>query len=385
MAICKKDRLLIFGSSVRAAAQSASAAGFEVIAADLFADRDLREVCPEARPVKYPMGLIEFARSIEPSLWMYTGALENHPQIIEEISNRHELLGNRAEVLRCVRDPIKLAAFAEENGFRFPQLRGDRPSMGKRWLIKRLASGGGVGIRMASTSARLKPGEMFQEFVEGIAGSATILGDGHSARYLFATEQLINAPFLGAPRFHFAGNITSNSASRDLGIPDAQLTHLGEALVSEYGLRGLFGVDFVVNEDGIWLLEVNPRYTASMELFELSSGAPLIEQHANACSQNAGPRTLPRSALSTAARGNNEAYRAKGIFHAQARCRITGRLSNELWALRDEIDLADLPMGGITIAKGCPVLTIFAEGNSREEMMKSLEEKANQLRALGIP
>ena len=41
-------------------------------------------------------------------------------------------------------------------------------------------------------------------------------------------------------------------------------------------LRGLFGVDAVRTEAGLYVIEVNPRYTASMELIERATNCSLV-------------------------------------------------------------------------------------------------------------
>jgi hypothetical protein len=48
-------------------------------------------------------------------------------------------------------------------------------------------------------------------------------------------------------------------------------------------LRGLFGCDFIVNAGTPWLTEVNPRYTAAMELAEHRLQASLVALHVRAC------------------------------------------------------------------------------------------------------
>lgn len=375
-------RLLILGASVRAAAQSASRTGCKVIAADQFADRDFRAICPEANAAIYPQGLVEFAMNAPESTWMYTGAMENYPELVEQISKRHRLLGNGEEVVRKVRDPEQLSRFACFNGYYFPDTHRSEPSPWKRWLIKRMASGGGLGIRHADGSTHLKDGEVFQEWIDGVCGSAAFIAvRDEDVRLLYAAEQLPDAPFLGAPAFHYAGSVTTRVWDATGPLGQATLHRLGIDLKHHFGLRGLFGVDFIVREGKIWLLEINPRYTASMELFERMYEDSLIELQIQT-SLSTWPPIFREGFRPQAGR---RCYQAKGILYAQGDCHITDRMSDRLWAMRGELDLADLPMGGGSIGKGHPVLTIFAEGDSREETMASLEEKANQLRALGIP
>ncbi len=362
------ERLLILGSSVRAAARSAFWEGFAVHAADQFGDRDLRETWPEARLVKYPEGLLEYATTVEPCAWLYTGGLENYPEVVEKISERHELLGNGAEVLRRVRDPKELAAFAAAHGYRFPETRISRPTDNRTWLIKRIASSGGLGVRLANSESKLAKGECFQECIDGVPGSAAFLASKEKTHFLFASEQLVDVPCLGAPKFHYAGNLKPASPE---GI-DFPL--LGRELAAEFGLLGLFGVDYVLREGQLWLLEINPRYTASMESWERGMEHSLIYEHVLACRGESAVYVEPTPSMAWPT--------IKAILYARADGQITDSMSD--WLMNRRL-IADVPMGGSAVAKGKPVLTIVVHGRSRDEVMRYLEERVKELRALGIP
>ena len=106
--------ILIVGASGRAAAASAIRAGYEPHVIDLFADADTIRLCPTivCPSVDYPHGLIALANAAPPMPWMYTGGLENHPDVVMAISEHRELVGNDANVLREVRDVTRFARTA---------------------------------------------------------------------------------------------------------------------------------------------------------------------------------------------------------------------------------------------------------------------------------
>lgn len=112
--------LLIVGASVRAAAGSARRAGLPVVAADLFNDADLVDLCDRTWLVTdYPAGFAtpigEFAGP-----WVYTGGLENHPAWVDRFARLATLWGNQAAALQAVRHPLQLARVLRTAGFRFP-------------------------------------------------------------------------------------------------------------------------------------------------------------------------------------------------------------------------------------------------------------------------
>src|SRR6516165_6344986 len=96
-----EQNLILTGASVRAAAFSALRAGLRPWCVDLFADADLQGCCPaQAIPAaRYPEGLVDRLAAGPAGPWMYTGALENWPGLVGEISRRRRLWGNDAATL----------------------------------------------------------------------------------------------------------------------------------------------------------------------------------------------------------------------------------------------------------------------------------------------
>src|SRR5207244_13398430 len=148
-----------------------------------------------------------------------------------------------------------------------------------RWLAKPLSGSGGRGIRFAPARRAHTP-TYFQEFIEGESRSA-IFRDGE---LLGVTRQLVGEPWLHAPRFGYCGSIGPIASS--LSELDAW-RKLGEFLMSWAGLRRIFGIDAIMRDGVPWLIEVNPRYTASVELIELTRGIVSLSP--------SPPSPLPRS------------------------------------------------------------------------------------------
>src|SRR5437764_13656443 len=113
--------LVIVGASVRAAAQSAIRAGFAPLACDLFADVDLRRICSAVRVNGYPQGLASAAAGYPPAPWLYTGGLENHPDLVDQIGRDRPLLGVGGDALRGVRDPFRVVAAMQKHGLPCPR------------------------------------------------------------------------------------------------------------------------------------------------------------------------------------------------------------------------------------------------------------------------
>lgn len=97
------------------------------------------------------------------------------------------------------------------------------------------------------------------------------------------TEQLIGLPAFGTGGFRYCGNIlplarTWLDESRYARLI-ASLQEIAAALTVFFRLRGLNGIDFVLQGDEIVVLEVNPRYCSSMELIEKTYQVPVFDLH----------------------------------------------------------------------------------------------------------
>jgi predicted ATP-grasp superfamily ATP-dependent carboligase len=349
------SRLTILGASARAAAFSAARAGFLPCAVDSFADRDLAELCPAVRIERYPRDFLRALAAAPDAPWIYTGGLENYPRLVERLAKLRPLWGNPAEVLQRVRDPWQLAAALRAAGLSTPLLA--RSAAGGDWLVKPLRGSAGLGVRWATSQDLHRPprGAVLQRHVEGVSAGAVYVAARGKAVLLGATRQLIGRDF-GLPReFLYAGSI----GPLDLQAAEhARLERIGTELAERFALKGLFGVDFIRTPDDLWAVELNPRYTASVEILERTSGLHLVALHAAACGRSELPQ--PRAIAPRRASG-------KAIVYAR---------QNSRWE-RTPVPflLADVPHDGQRIAAGHPVVTVFADGRSPDDVEATLRQR----------
>ena len=148
------DPLLIVGASGRAAAASAIRAGFDPFVIDLFADADTKRLGPVLRCpfADYPHGFLSLAKQAPPGPWMYTGGLENHPNVVAAISETRPLWGHSPVQFADLRDPFRLFSILHVRGYRCPQVCPFAAHPSGRWLVKKFNSGGGRGIAEYSHS-----------------------------------------------------------------------------------------------------------------------------------------------------------------------------------------------------------------------------------------
>jgi predicted ATP-grasp superfamily ATP-dependent carboligase len=151
-------------------------------------------------------------------------------------------------------------------------------------------------------------------------------------------------------------------------------------LAERWGLCGLFGVDTVLADEEVWTIEVNPRYPASVEVWERATGASAVACHHAAC-DGAMPDL---HALPVARR-----VVGKAIVNSPRDVTIDTELDRRLMRLTPngpgptlaDLPLADLPRIGQAIPAGAPVLTVFAEGAEYAATYRLLRTRVSQLRA----
>lgn len=376
--------ILLIGPSTRAMACSARRAGFDPLCIDLFADTDLQAIAPVERiPMRdYPHGIVEMLRKYPADIpVLYTGGLENHPALYLAISKQRPVWGYlhpEPQHGNSIRNPMYFDQQAQQYGLHRPRHAWQELPKTGRWLVKPVSGAGGRGIVPWLPGANLPKEHYVEEFLEGPSLAVIFFRFDAMTTCIGITEQLIGASFVHAPTpYTYSGSI---GPYRFEQFDDLQaLLRIGQQLVKiDPALRGLFGVDLILRDGKFYVLEVNPRYTASIEVVELVLGCAFLRFHAMEFSKD---NTSGQPGL-VASGSNSPLLLGKAIYFAPHP--ITFPTLGP-WSLGDVHDVwakpsyADIPAPGTVIEKGHPVLTLFAKGKETEEVMQHLRERALEL------
>ena len=292
-----------------------SARGTTVVALDRFGDLDLQALCPSVSILRDLGGeggmaeLVQAAERIPAERVVYGAGLENRPDLVARLAAGRTLLGCTPETLRRVRDPALLGAALRAAGLAyprtFPAAEAAQADRARRWLRKPVLGGGGRGVR-DWRGGRLSDDLVVQERISGVACSAAAVADGRSAALLGVSEQLIGRRTLGARGYSWCGNLAPPRLP--VGERHALIDELRAIcahLAAAFGLRGLFGVDVVWDGERAWVVEVNPRPTASLETIDAAHGVRSFAAHLEAFAGRLPPAgTTP--ALADPSRGGRE-------------------------------------------------------------------------------
>lgn len=360
--------MLVIAESGRILAQAARREGRAVRVIDRFGDtdtraasRDLRVVSswdgPEGTALEAVVEDLSPAAKGEPVLW--GGGLEAHPRLLERLVRRRDLLGNDAEAVRRVTDPDRWFPLLAELGLPHPEIRLTPPASPGGWLAKEAGASGGGHIRPAR-GAGPRAGGYFQRRCPGTPLSLLFAADGRRARVLGVTEQWTAGEQNGEPAdFRYGGGLGHVDPGRRLSRA------LGEAvaaLTAHLGLRGLNGLDCLVEGDVWHLLEVNPRPVASLALYagDLAPG-PIALHRSGSRGRLPAVRTRPPGW-----------YRGHAVVYAEEPVRVPPGLLAP-WC-------ADRPGVGTWVPAGAPVCTVQAAHRDREGARRLLGARHRRVR-----
>lgn len=352
--------VLIAALSGRALAAAARRAGYKPLVADLFGDLDTQAIA--AASVRVPgrlsrgfrrdgllSALDALAASTAPAGLAYGAGFEDRPTLLKALAERYGLLGNSAATVRKVKRPDALAALCRRQGVPHPLTRHGDAGEGA-WFEKRAGGSGGGHVRPATrapTGARY-----LQQRLPGRAVSAMVLANGTQSMLLGFSEQWTN-PAPGQP-FRYGGAVRPAAVSSPLaaGMADA----IGR-IVPEAGLAGLISADFLLDDDGFHLLEINPRPGATLDVFR-DSADMLFRFHVEACRG-----TLPGQTPSFG-RPN-----AAAVVYARRRIVLPPDFEWPEWT-------ADWQPPGKPVPAGAALCTVLAEAETADQARHGVAQRA---------
>jgi predicted ATP-grasp superfamily ATP-dependent carboligase len=379
--------ILVVAVSARALTEAVVRSGRPVLAVDLFGDADTRAAAagfavvagslddgPELAAVIAAGERLAAAHG-EPAGVIVGSGFEHRPDALADLGARWPLLGCPPQAVAAVKDPARLAALCATLAIPHPEISATPPADPTGWLAKRPGGSGGGHVAPAAsgpdaaTGAPSPADRTFQRRVDGRAMSATVLCDADGARLIgFCTAAF--APTPAAP-YRFGGLAGPVAVAPGLS---SEITAAADRLAGATGLRGLVGLDLVVDGTRWWLIEVNPRPTAALDVLDRGT-PPLMALHIAACDRTAVP-----NGGSTAAAASTWTPPATVAATALVYARHDGVTVAADWPGW----IADRPQPGTAVPAGAPVCTVRAEGDDAVARAALLAHRSRCAEALAF-
>jgi predicted ATP-grasp superfamily ATP-dependent carboligase len=316
------------------------------------------------------------------------GGTENQLELVNELT-RHELLcGLKRDSLLDLRSPKNWARWAQQAGLQWPESHASAQDLPRHpepsdWLIKSSTGAGGLGVRFFGDDST-QPGDYLQRRIHGRVLGVTFLSCMDRSLIVGCAQSWDSDRFPGPFPFCYRGSVAPIALNEEDSI---RLQRFADVVHHATGLLGLWQADFIQDgDDSWWLLEINPRWSSSMELHDSVSIVRLIALHVRAISgtpvREFEPEVL-RGRQILVAPLENDIRIGKVIRYAEDDLQPTKeqlqwwwskRWSGDTTELHLENRIADIPNTTEKIPSGFPIFTEFASGTSVEEVRQRLEE-----------
>jgi predicted ATP-grasp superfamily ATP-dependent carboligase len=376
------DSIAVAALSARMLAESARRGGFATIALDVFGDADTRRAAGAWASIgaaaslrldadRVAQALVACARSPNFIGWVAGAGFEAVPDALARGAGIARLIGNPPHVIDAIRLPRDFFRRLSGLGIRHPVVAWEAPVDRDGWLRKDARGSGGWHIRPARAGDRARrtvdAHAYYQRVHAGMPMSVLFIADGTSARIVGINELIVRARGARPCVYHGAiGPVApSERVLRDIRA-------CVESIVREWGLVGLNGVDFLLDEERIVVLEVNARPTATIGLYEEAFPDGAMRAHVEACVKGSLP--AEPAVLSTRRLRGHSIVFAVDAVSAFERPTCERMLSLAF--------AHDVPSPGTSIPKGAPLCSVSAEGLSAAEVREALDARTRQMLAM---
>lgn len=348
----KARYVLVIASSARLLAQTASVAGFKPLVIDLFADLDTQHYAEDFKQitslhVQHLKPAVDyFIKSYQVDKVVYGSGFEHHPESLCYLNSCLSLLGNTPEVFINLHDKPAFFATLKHLAIPYPKVYFNKPDEFEGWLIKPMRGQGGVGIKHC-LGEEVAADSYWQRYQKGKQYSVLFLADSLQVQVVGFNSQWTTC-LDDSHEFVFSGIINACDLKAE---QQSQVVGWLKSLVPLFKLKGLNSLDFINDGDCSWLLEINPRPPASMQLYE----ADLFNRHVSAC---LGQLTNIHHKIN--------GYTGTQVVYAQHDIMIPDGF---LWPE----NCLDLPETGVICRTGQPICSIMSHKKQAHLVMSELQ------------
>ena len=343
-------------------AQMARASGYLPIAVDCYADADTQKLAVETVRVA-SLALVDLQADVEALAqrhsfkWVvYGSGFEHVVESLEFLASRWRLLGNAADLFRGFQDKWNFFHRLAVLNISYPKTEFSPPA-GNGWLQKPLRGEGGEGIVVFQPASETGGDCYWQRFVDGDVYSVTFVAAGGVIKVLGFNQQWCKS--LDYQRsFIFSGVCNWAPIARR---QRRQLESWLNKIINIYPLCGLGSLDFIIQGERCFVLELNARVPASAQLY----GKKAFDLHVQAC---LGLAVLSKTRLRTRPRGYQ-------VVYADIDTLIDATMGWPDW-------VADRPSPGVIIGAGQPICSIIAGGKNARQVRSRLLARRNYLETL---
>jgi predicted ATP-grasp superfamily ATP-dependent carboligase len=302
--------------------------------------------------------------------FVYGSGFEAQPDLLQKIATMLPLLGNTAATVQAVKSADNFFAVLRQCQIPFPAVIQDSAEMDPRQsYLKKFAAGcGGTHIRYATPAdAVLETNYYYQQQLNGRAVSLLFIANNSGIEVIGFNEQWL-CPAKQTP-FRYGGAVSHITLALSI---KQQLMTAAQQLTQAFNLLGLNSLDAIVCGYVAYVLEINPRLSATVDLY---ADENLLQRHVQAC--------LPSISDSGADLHSDVAMpqssTAHAIVYAQTAMTITHAVDWPSWAL----DIPQIiPGAALALAVGDPVCSVVAMTDNAESSKQLAQTRVKIMQEL---
>jgi len=363
--------------SARPFVVAAAKSGYTVIAIDAFADRQTIEAAKKTVVVGFDAQgfvadeLLKAIAQLDLSDCLgciYGSGFEAQPDLLRKIAEVVSVIGNTSNTLTAIKQGAQFFAALRRLNIAHPAVfevlpERDGSNRSVVYLKKFAAGSGGAHIKLMCgddanlTNKKLLNNEYYQQQLNGQSVSLLFLADRHKIEVVGFNEQWLN-PCADMP-FRYGGAVSHVVLSSSV---QQQLIEAAEKLTVAFGLLGLNSLDAIVQDNKVYVLEVNPRLSATVDLYD-NSAISLIDRHVQVCLNQEDFGSEYQSQQSQVQKTQVKKHKAHAIVYAISDTEIAPSIEWPSWVV-------DTPFNNIgktkkTLAED-PICTVTAYDDSAE-------------------
>jgi predicted ATP-grasp superfamily ATP-dependent carboligase len=280
--------------------------------------------------------------------FVYGSGFEAQPELLQKIAAILPLLGNVAATVQSVKTADVFFAVLRQWQIPFPAVMATlaRMQTGQTYLKKFAAGCGGTHIRYATQADTALPANCyFQQQLSGRAVSLLFIANKQRLQVIGFNEQWL-CPTKQTP-FRYGGAVSHIALTPEI---KQQLIVAAEKLTRAFGLVGLNSLDTIVHGEVAYVLEINPRLTATVDLYEHEN---LLQRHVQACQQQEGAKLANYQVDANLSAPS----KAHAVVYALTAMSISAAVDWPSWA----VDIAQIIAGvSLEVAAGDPICSVVA-------------------------
>lgn len=344
-------------------AQAAKNAGLKPLVIDLFADLDMQDCAEDFRLVNslteqdLAPAVDYFVERYAVTHVIYGSGFECYPESLHYLNNRLIILGNHPDVFARQLDKPAFFSTLDRLSIPHPEVVFGAPEYADDWLLKPMQGQGGVGISRYHAGDETKEPVYWQKFQAGTPHSALFLADGQQMQVIGFNRQW-PVRLSETQEFVFSGVVNSCDLS---DVHKAVITGRLKQMVPAFGLKGLNSLDFIHIDDCSYVLEINPRPSASMQLYDQN----LLVRHIQSC---LGGQSVGRNSVAYCAAWQDYHSTGYQVVYTGRDLIIPDRFEWPDWCM-------DLPKPGNMCRAGQPLCSIIAHQKNSRSVVEQLRTK----------